>query len=63
MFFAHILPKGRYPDYRLRKDNVMLLTSKEHYMVDHDTGTAKQDRLYDKFFSRFEELKAEAHGL
>jgi uncharacterized Rmd1/YagE family protein len=32
--FAHILPKGKYPEIRLLPENIMLLTPNEHYLFD-----------------------------
>ena len=61
-FFAHILPKGTYPDMKLNKDNIMLLTPEEHYRVDHETHLAKLEPLYKPFFDKFDELKVSIHG-
>jgi len=33
-FFAHVLPKSTYPDYRLLMENVVLLTFDEHQKWD-----------------------------
>ena len=35
--FAHVLPKGKYPLFRLNKDNIILLTPAEHYLLDFGT--------------------------
>jgi len=35
--FAHILPKGKYPEQRLNKDNIFLLTASEHMLFDFGT--------------------------
>jgi hypothetical protein len=32
--FAHVLAKGRYPKFRLKMENVILLTPEEHFMFD-----------------------------
>lgn len=31
--FHHVFPKGKYPKYRLRYENVILVTPEEHYMI------------------------------
>lgn len=31
MFMSHCLPKGSYPNYRLRKENIILKTEQEHF--------------------------------
>ena len=61
-YFAHILPKGTYPDMKLDKDNIMLLTFDEHYTVDHETHKAKIDPMYKPFFDKFDRLKIKQHG-
>jgi len=33
--FAHILPKSRYPKYRLNKDNIVLMLPEMHSLYDH----------------------------
>lgn len=43
-YFAHVLPKGKYPDLKYKKDNIQLLTQHEHYLYDH--GTEKQRQNY-----------------
>lgn len=30
-YFSHILPKGKYPAFRLRKENIILKTVQEHF--------------------------------
>lgn len=34
--FHHILPKSKYPEHRLNKDNIILLTFEEHEKVEKD---------------------------
>jgi hypothetical protein len=36
IFFHHILPKSKYPEARLDKDNIILLTFDEHTKVEND---------------------------
>jgi hypothetical protein len=35
--FAHVLNKGKYPHFRLKKENIVLLTPAEHFMLDQGT--------------------------
>ena len=42
--FAHILPKGRYPKFKLLKENIILLHPEEHTLLDQ--GTEKQRLEY-----------------
>lgn len=67
--FAHVLPKGKYPELKLDKDDIVLLTPDEHHLYDAGTRVEREDyarnmetegvvvdwqRLYDK---RMELLK------
>jgi hypothetical protein len=58
-FFAHIIPKGGYPGFRLREDNIVLMTMEEHHMYDHATHKAKQDVRFDWVFEVADKLKAQ----
>lgn len=42
--FAHVLAKGKYPKFRLRKDNIVFLTPEEHQLF--DAGTEEQRQAY-----------------
>jgi len=42
--FAHVLSKGRYPKFRLNINNVILVTSYEHFLIDH--GNAHLREVY-----------------
>jgi hypothetical protein len=67
--FAHVLPKGKYPKFRLRKDNIMILNPREHLLI--DMGTQAQRDAYEKenncsfrvFYERQEQLKQEYNQL
>lgn len=56
-FFAHLLPKGSYPAYRLRKENIILLTKKEHTQLDHSVHTIKNDPNWEFVFRLRDDLK------
>lgn len=36
VFFHHILPKEKYPDFRFNEENIILLTLEEHDQVEMD---------------------------
>lgn len=55
--FAHLIPKGSYPAYRLRKENIILLTPDEHHKFDHASHEIKDDPKWKKVFEMVEELK------
>lgn len=45
-YFAHILSKGKYPKYRLKRANIILLTVEEHFLLDQ--GTSEQREMYER---------------
>ena len=55
--FAHVLPKGSYPSLRLNKDNIVLLTSANHYLYDHCKDQAKKLPMFDKLFELHDKSK------
>lgn len=61
-YFAHILPKGTYPELRLKKDNIILVTLDEHYQIDHQTHKAKEHPQLKRFFELQQQLK-ERYGI
>lgn len=54
--FAHVLPKGNYPELRLHPLNIILLTPEEHHLWDQ--GSFKEQEEYEKAHpgARFELL-------
>lgn len=49
--FAHILPKGSYPLWKLQKENIMLMTPDEHENQENSIlFKKKQDKLRRKFY-------------
>lgn len=58
-YFAHLLSKGAYPGFRLKKENIILMTFEEHQLFDHQTHKAKKDKRFDWVFAKKEELKSE----
>ena len=59
--FAHVLPKGLYPKFRLYDKNIVFLTPEEHYEFDFGTATSrnKLSGNWGKLFNLAEELKKE----
>lgn len=53
--FAHVLPKGKYPDFRLFDKNIVLLTPEEHYLLDF--GTEEQRQRYSDRWYLIDDLK------
>lgn len=49
--FAHVLPKKKYPDFRLLDRNIVLLTQEEHHEWDNGLrAELSMDRKWDKMF-------------
>ncbi len=61
--FAHILSKGLYGFFRLRKDNIFMVHPREHALIDRGTKQQReayekeQDCLFKIFYERRELLK------
>jgi hypothetical protein len=63
--FAHVIDKGKRDDVRLVKDNIVIMTPKEHFLIHY--GTIKQRQQYEQehncsfqiFFDKQEQLKIE----
>jgi len=53
--FAHVLPKKKYNNLRLEKENIVLLHPKEHYLYDFGTEQQRIDSKLD--WSKLEEKK------
>ena len=65
-YFAHVLSKKSYPEFRLYKKNIVLLTLKQHKLWDAGRHKIKEDpqmmRFWQKMFDLEEELKIEYYG-
>jgi hypothetical protein len=58
--FAHVLPKGKYPDFRLLDRNIVLLTREEHTEWDQGIrSTLRTMKEWNKMFELEEQLKQE----
>lgn len=60
--FAHCLPKSIGGRFRLRKDNIFLVTPHEHDLQTRYPGKTKLYRTWDKFWEKYDELKQEYHS-
>lgn len=58
-YFAHVLPKGAYPSYRLKEENIVLMTFEEHQLFDHYTHKAKEDKRFNWVFDLREKLRSQ----
>jgi hypothetical protein len=54
IFFSHILGKGAFPAFKLRKENIWLVTAKEH--IEWEVGDRTQDKFKAKV-AEYERLK------
>lgn len=54
--FAHILSKGAFPNFRLLKENVVLMTEREHQIYDFEGTEGRTE--YDWVNEKKEELKS-----
>jgi len=62
-FFAHVLPKSTYPNYRLLMENVVLLTFDEHQSWDQKGRDAlRSDPRWNKMFELERKLKEQYHN-
>lgn len=41
--FAHVLPKGKYPELKLKEENIVLLTPNEHALFDQGTEEKREE--------------------
>ena len=57
--FAHVLPKGEgfFPEYKFRKENIVLVTIEEHGLIDH--GTEAKRKAYAADWNRLHRLGVE----
>lgn len=57
-YFAHVIPKGKYPAFRLYKKNIVLLTFKEHEIWDNASKRkdVEDDPRWKKIFDLEREL-------
>lgn len=55
--FSHILPKGTYPGYRLKKENIVLKTIMEHYDWTNNRHKLKDLPEWQSIFELEQKLK------
>lgn len=60
---SHLLPKGTYPDYQLKPENIVMMTPEEHRRW-HDEGPErlKADPQWRKVVERYEVLHFQANA-
>ena len=59
--FAHVLGKGSYPGFKLKKENIVLMTPPEHHVYDARTDLARTIEGFDKVFELADKLRTEYH--
>ncbi len=59
--FAHVLPKGAYPEFRLREDNIFLLCSECHDRQHYYGNSLRTSHKWSRFFRRRDELMEEVY--
>lgn len=59
--FAHVLSKGRWPELKYNKLNIVIMTKAEHELFDNHTGIARQDPRFEWVFKLREYLKQQDH--
>lgn len=57
---SHLLPKGRYPDYRLDPRNIVMMTVHEHTQWHESPASIANDPKWKHIIIRARTLKAEA---
>lgn len=57
--FSHILPKGTYGKFRLRKDNIKMVLPDEHDMWEHHKSEIRDADIWRWVFIKADELKEE----
>ena len=57
IWFAHIIPKGTYKKFMLRKKNIALMCPVCHYKYDHQTDKARKDPRFEWVFKLGDQLR------
>lgn len=58
-YFSHVIGKGAYPSFKLREDNIVLMTIQEHEQWGNRRWEIENDPRWKWVFDREEELKEE----
>lgn len=61
--FAHVCAKSTYPAFRLREDNIVLLTASEHDLFDNARHVIRDHPQWQKLFRLEKKLKEEYNRL
>ncbi len=60
--FSHILGKGLYGGFKLREDNIVLITPDEHYIWGNQSYKIRSDPKWRWVFEKYDQLKIEYHS-
>lgn len=58
-YFSHVLPKGKYPHFRLNKENIVFMSFEEHETWEHKKYKIKDDPSWSHVFELEARLKEE----
>ena len=61
-YFAHVLSRAAYPNYKFYPGNIILMTMEEHHIYDRQTDKARRDPQYDWLFLYAEHLKTKYYN-
>lgn len=61
--FSHVLPKYKYPEFRLDKRNIVLQCEYCHNKWHHYGNELREQRKWNKFFSIYDDLHEEAYNV
>jgi hypothetical protein len=63
-YMAHVLSKGAYPAFRLKAENIVILTEREHYAYDCLSREQQEEMVGDwqKLYDLKEKLKKEYYN-
>ena len=60
-YFSHVLSKGAFPGFRLKEENVILMTPQEHDMWEGAKKSLCTGPEWDFVWERFEQLEEDYH--
>ena len=66
--FSHLLAKGKFKEYRLKKENIWTITPEEHMLLDQGTKAQREaysngnDEIWKHIFDKVEELKKQYYA-
>lgn len=57
--FSHLVSRGSAPSLKLRKDNILLMTSEEHCLWEHSKEQIKHLPMWKPVYEKYMKLKRE----